>query len=257
MEPTSKLDDERALPRTYRTPPLAEVLCEARFSSATPWDWTVPGLIYGRISADFPTKEEQGLFAMQLQVPGQEAAQVTQQGIGRMRFVNEDRSGFVQVGPNLLVVNRLPPYPGWQGFCDVVVAQLENYLAVARPARLERLTLRYLNKVVIPGGQFRLEDYFWAIPGLPLGLEAELNAFATLSFEGPAQQLSIGFGTTEGGSPTEAHFLMDLEATGEPGTLDSAAIGQWLDTAHQRIELAFDRSFTEQTHREIFGEGPN
>jgi uncharacterized protein (TIGR04255 family) len=78
---------------------------------------------------------------------------------------------------------------------------------------------------------------------------------ATLAFQGPAQQLSIGFGTTEGGSPTEAAFLMDLEASGEPETLDTAAISEWLNTAHQRIELAFDRSFTEQTHREIFGEG--
>lgn len=44
--------------RTYNKPPLIEAVCDFRFSSTQPWDWTIPGLFYEQIRLDFPNKNQ-------------------------------------------------------------------------------------------------------------------------------------------------------------------------------------------------------
>lgn len=83
------------MPRVYAQPPLVEALAEFQFVSSDAWDWTVPGLLYGRIKRSFPTKR--ALPTVQLQVrtaPDAEPEEV-RQGIARMQFLtaHERRRG--------------------------------------------------------------------------------------------------------------------------------------------------------------------
>ena len=158
------------MPRRYQRPPLTEALCEFQFAPTEAWDWTIPGLIYSRIKADFPVKREQPIVEMQLRTMGANAPEEVRHGIARMRFLTPDETGVVQVAPNLLVVNRLPPYPGWAYFRTLVLAQLDTYVEVAEPKALGRVSLRYLNRVSIPAARLDLSHYFHALPGLPVTL---------------------------------------------------------------------------------------
>lgn len=244
--------------RRYERPPLTEALCEFQFESSQGWDWTIPGLVYERIRADFPTKREKSLVEFSIQGTGMPEPQQFRPGVDRLQFFREDESGIVQVGPNLLAVNQLIPYAGWESFRPLILGQLEHYRSIANPDRLRRVVLRYINKVGVPATQFDLAEYFQALPGLPSDLAGNVTAFFTtsdLGYDDPPMRLKLTFGTASSDSPESSQFLMDLEMASTEGlALEIDAIDHWLETAHERIERAFDSSFTERTHREVFGQ---
>jgi len=233
-------------------------LCEFQFTPTESWDWTVPGLIYNRIHEEFPTKREQPILEMKVRAAGTDAAQEIRQGVARMRFLTPDETGIVQVGPNLLAVNRLPPYPGWAGFRASVLTQLGNYIEVAQPLAIERVSVRYINRVALKTTHLELADYFRALPGLPANMTGNITAFFTsadIAHDAPSTRLKLTFGSAVSGNERESHFIMDLEMTSlEPVEMDAQPVGAWLDVAHERLEQAFDASFTDRTHAEVFGE---
>src|SRR5690349_12984877 len=101
--------------RLYQKPPLVEALCEFRFDSAQPWDWTIPGLIYAQIKDEFPMKREQRTLELAIETSPEKTQQL-RGDIGRMQFLRKDESALVQVGPDILAVNQLSPYPHWPRF---------------------------------------------------------------------------------------------------------------------------------------------
>jgi uncharacterized protein (TIGR04255 family) len=149
------MDPYRAI--KYGNPPIIEVVAEFRFVPSEPWDLTVPGLVYDRLREQFPRKR---LLKV---LEGEAAAEAT--GIrqefrlaDRMQFLSDDEKAFVQVGPDLLAVNHLAPYPTWEGFVPLVQHGVDTYLSVAHPRGLHRIGLRYINQLEIPGKTVDLEQ---------------------------------------------------------------------------------------------------
>src|SRR5882672_10952662 len=97
--------------RIYEEPPLIEAVCEFHFEPGHEWDWTIPGLIYPKLSKDFPKKREQRLFQLQVQAGPQEMTQSLKGQGARMQFLKEDERALIQVGPDTLAINHLKPYP--------------------------------------------------------------------------------------------------------------------------------------------------
>jgi len=102
----------------YANPPIIETLCEFHFEAGEPWDWTVPGLVYARVRHEFPDRAEQRTFQVDLQAG--KALPPRVDTVAKMQFLRKDRSALIQVGPNVLVVNHLPPYPNWNGFRELI-----------------------------------------------------------------------------------------------------------------------------------------
>ena len=91
--------------RTYNKPPLIEAVCDFRFSSSQPWDWTIPGLFYEQIRERFPIKEQ--LNAIETVVdPNQ--GRFVQQTQPKLQFASEARDEVIQIGPNNLSIHQLP-----------------------------------------------------------------------------------------------------------------------------------------------------
>jgi uncharacterized protein (TIGR04255 family) len=62
----------------------------------------------------------------------------------RTQFLRADEKCFVQLEPNFLAINHLPPYPTWEGYRPLVYDASQAYLDVAQPASLNRIGLRYI-----------------------------------------------------------------------------------------------------------------
>jgi uncharacterized protein (TIGR04255 family) len=80
--------------RTYNKPPLIEAVCDFRFSSPQPWDWTIPGLFYERIQSDFPNKNQ--LSTIETTVDANEG-KVVQQTQPKMQFISRDGTSAIHV----------------------------------------------------------------------------------------------------------------------------------------------------------------
>ncbi len=151
--------------KRYRKPPLEQFVCEFRFEPGSPWDLTIPGLIYERLQGDFPKRKQEARYESRLKKAKQGLEhEVTKSE--QMKLLNESESALVQIGQNLIAVVHLRPYPGWEDFLPMINRGLEVYKEVARPAGINRIGLRCVNLVKIPDSKVELEQYFDFYPHL-------------------------------------------------------------------------------------------
>src|SRR5262249_45340778 len=144
----------------------------------------------------------------------------------------------VQVGENLLAVNQLPPYYGWEKFEQEALGALSIYLDLWKPRRIRRAGLHYVDRVEIPGDTINLPDWFNLYPVLPaLFQDRPVSNFA-MAFDVAGQRegdvLSIQFLQQPSANPelNPIHLqwnyvaLRGMEATSEE-------VRSWLALAHE------------------------
>ena len=164
--------------RKYPAPPLVEAVCEFRFDPTSVYDLTVPGLVFEKLQEQFPKRRQAGYLQTTIQKTPEGVRQVVSQ-LDVSQFFSEDEHRVVQVGRNLLSVNQLKPYPGWETLLPVIQGALAEYCGIAKPKGYQRIGLKYLNRINIPVPQIELEDYFDFYPHLGERLPQQLVEFST------------------------------------------------------------------------------
>lgn len=239
--------------RIYENPPLIEAVCEFRFEPSQPWDWTIPGLVYDKVKSEYPKKRQQNIVEVELRAEQEELAQRLKGGIARMQFLRSDERALIQVGPDLLTVNHLKPYPTWKTFKEMIVHAFNVYREIANPRGIRRIGLRYINKIEIPEPRVEIEDYLLAAPKVP---EVVPQIFATFvqRVEIPFEQAN-GMLVLQSGSMRDEHtegtaFMLDLDfftLQADKLTLDSAM--EWVENAHDEVERTFEACVTDKARK--------
>jgi uncharacterized protein (TIGR04255 family) len=240
--------------KIYRNAPIIEALVEFQFTSQQ-WDWTVPGLMYERLERSFPKKRQQNVLQVEMQAEAAQIAQKVKGGIARMQFVREDDKALIQVGPDLLAVNYLKPYPNWATFGAQILQALSMYREIAAPTGLKRIGLRYINRVEIPQPRVEIEEYFHIFPKIPM--PQDMSAFL-MRVEVPLTAanglLVITMGSTPSGQPECSAFILELGfSTVQAESLALESSSAWIEGAHMQIENAFEACITDKA-RVVFEE---
>lgn len=200
--------------RKYNNSPIVEALCEFQFVPGQPWDFTIHGLFYEKISKEFSEKQQQMSVEIRLK---QEAGAIQHEVLPtpeRMQFFRKDKTALIQVGPDLLTVNHLKPYPMWEVFKPLILDNLNKYHEVAKPKGFKRLVLRYINKIDIPEKSIGLSDYFNYYPYLPKELPQIHYAFSArveIPYEENRDRILLTFGSIISEKPDMVSFLLDLK----------------------------------------------
>ncbi len=241
--------------RKYKYPPIIEAICEFRLAPDTKWDLTVPGLLYEKIRGDFPIKEQKV-------VPELDADSITS-STPRLRlnerviFLKNDKKTFMQVGQNLLAVNRLKPYESWNNFQPDVELALKGLMACVDVGAFQRIGLRYINKIEIKQPTIKLEDYFDFRPNLGERLPKDMSAF-TVGCELPFNERRDICRMQLTSAVSDAHeasallldfdyFLLKAQNYNLEQTLE------WINNSHAKIEQLFEGCIQDSL-RHIFGE---
>jgi uncharacterized protein (TIGR04255 family) len=240
--------------KQYRRPPLVEVFCEFFFEGpeGTEWDsFGVPSF-YKKIKSDFPTRKRLASVGVEFKVAGNGAApEVKTVGppTPRHQFVSENGKTLVQLGENLLVVNQLPPYYGWERFEPTVAECLKTYVGIWKPKTVARAAVHYIDKVDIPKPEVRIEQYLNLYPNLPEFPGTTATNLAMAYEVGGASEgdiLAVTMRQHPSANPEGVSFMFqwDYVATvGMPAT--SSAVGSWLKGAHGFLSQVFLSTFTE------------
>lgn len=241
--------------RTYNRPPLIEAVCDFRFSSSQPWDWTIPGLFYEQIQSNFPIRQQVNVIETTIDA---RQAKVVQQSQPKLQFLNENRTEVIQVGPDNLSIHQLRPYDGWDHFKARILEYLLTYRKAAKPLSLTRLGLRYVNHIALPYTEFELEDYFRILPQVPDPIPQVFPTFLLnieVPYTSPECGLRIIFATVVPETPNTLAHVLDLDIFSTDNAIPSIdEVSNWIEMAHSRVEAAFEAAFTERTHHEIFEE---
>ncbi len=134
--------------RRYKNSPIAKSICEFQFEDQSEWDLTVPGLVYDRVHNEFPTRRHAASSTLGIQ--GDRGNIPPQFGSAPLlQFVRPDEKALLQIGPHLLSVHLLNPYSSWSEFLPLIQTGFHEYCDVARPKAIQRLGLRYINRIEI------------------------------------------------------------------------------------------------------------
>jgi len=240
--------------RKYANPPIVEAVCEFGLTSETRFDLTVPGLLYERLKGSFPHKEQRMIREVELkQEP--EGLQQEIRTSERIMFFTEEKTMLVQVGPRLLVINVLKPYPHWEGFKPRIETAWKSLQATVEVQGLERIGLRYINHIELPAQRVELSEYFEFYPSVGQRLPQQMVSFlAGVEFSYADDRDHCRVQLTPIRSGGKGLFMLDIDYfLARPRAVEVADALAWVEEAHSRVEEVFEGCITDKL-REIFEE---
>ena len=243
--------------RQYSNPPIIEAVCEFRFTTDTEWDLTIAGLVYDQVKNDFPNKEERAVREVTIS-GGPKGMEQQVRTTQRMVFLTTDKKTLIQVGPHLLAVNRLKPYPSWDEFkpqIEKAFAALNHTLEQVRG--LERIGLRYINRIEIPSKTVDLDQYFEFRPFLGERLPQNMTGFiigCMLPFFESRDVCKVQLTNAVPEQPDTGAFLLDLDYfVTKPQAVSPDQALEWVETAHAKVESLFEGCISDRL-RKLFEE---
>lgn len=244
------------MPRKYLNPPVIEAVCEFRLTPDSKWDLTVPGLIYEKVSKEFPNKEQRLIQEVEI-THGPQGIQQQLRTSERVLFLTNERKIFIQVGPHFLAINSLKPYPTWDGFKPWIEKAFNALVETVNVERLHRIGLRYINRIEIPSQSVKLEDYFEFYPFLGNKLPQVMANFliqSLIPFFDERDSCKVHLTNAVSDKPGNISFLLDLDFfLAKPQVVSASQALEWVESAHHRVEELFEGCITERL-REIFQE---
>lgn len=159
-------------------PPIVEAVLDIRLSLA---DKTTPQeveALHARIKDNYPIKKIQRLYERQIRFDqGKPVESDAKSGVLGFQFWNEEKTQIVQFRLNGFSFSRLFPYQNWKQF-SVEAKRLWDIYRSSLPIQgIERLALRYINRLKIPKAKIDLSDYFTVRPKVPEFRESSLSNF--------------------------------------------------------------------------------
>jgi uncharacterized protein (TIGR04255 family) len=233
----------------YAEPSIIEALCEFVFVPDTLSDFTIFGRFDAHVAAQLPVRDQVEMMSINVRNVGAGIEQAMHRE-PRVRFFNREKTRLAQVGPNLLSANVLPPYPHWPEFRRFIFECLDAYIKAAKPQKIERMTLRYIDRIVPPArDQFRLGD--WLSTGsayIPKFLEDSSHSANSRvqKDEGNGQAVVTVVHSEETGAP---FIVLDTELSLNEITLDTKTVSAKLDLLHTRVIDIFEACISDQTRK--------
>lgn len=245
----------------YNKSPIIESICELKFTEDTNWDITVPGLIFGDIRSEYPLKEQRTTPEVKFSSSGTvfREAQSQIKVHESVIFLTKDKKSRIQVGPRLLVINRLRPYLTWDDFKSQIDQALEKLKARVDINGIQRIGLRYINKIEIPVEDNRvdLDKYFDFRPfcgdRLPQ-THGEFIVGCVFSYSDNRDLCRVEFTSAVPENEGSLAFILSLDYfLAKPRSISLTQIIEWIDGAHDELEKLFEGCILPPL-REIFQE---
>jgi hypothetical protein len=222
-------------------------LCEFRFKESDKWDWTIPGRLFDQIGSEFSQRNQVNAFGVQVNFgPGKPVTSHIETSPERLQFKRPNNSAMVQVGPHLLTVNHLKPYPQWENFLALILRILETYWKLTEHVPFERIGLRYINEIQLSAEQIEISAIITTSPSLPGPLNCPLAGFYQrheLRYDGPLGILIHQTGI-QAKPDGKTSLMLDLDF-GSQDVSDLKTkdeVQNWLEKAHDRVYEAFRAS---------------
>lgn len=146
---------------------------------------------------------------------GQASSQISFDWKG-LRFQSDDEKHIAQFNRDGFVFSQLEPYQDWQQLHEEAMKLWPVYMELAQPLAIDRLGLRFINRIRLPIGEFQLEDYLKSAPQPPQGLDLPFTSFMhqdTLIVHGQPYVINIikAIQPPAVDGPSSAALILDID----------------------------------------------
>jgi uncharacterized protein (TIGR04255 family) len=145
----------------YVRPPINEAICEIHFLLPFPLDQTQIERIQPVWQANYPSQQMVAEQNVQLQL-SMDKVDAKSIPVGHKLIARSaDGKNLAQLGGTLVAINRLNPYLGWEeSFRDTILARVADAVNLYGIQDLDRVGLRYINKIDLPEKPVKWSDWF-------------------------------------------------------------------------------------------------
>lgn len=235
--------------------PIVEAILEVRAQASTPWEESTIATIVQQKIPDYPNVQPVQTIRHELKMEaGQKPEQkVSDLGWRGLRCETEDKLQVAQFYRDSFVFSRLQPYEDWDAFCSEALRLWTFHRSMAKPEQVDRLGLRFINRIRVPQGKsFDLDDYLTAAPQPPAGIDFPFVSFLHQdSFMVPGHPYGVNMIKTvqEAGG---IWLILDIDVfTTQPVQVEEVEQSDYLRNMRWLKNKFFFSSITEKAKEEL------
>lgn len=207
--------------------------------------------------AEYPKEESRNIGAVTIQL-GPGVASATEQKPWSLVFRNKTDNQVAQFAVNGFTFSRLEPYQDWEHLRNEARRLWDIYRQFAKPQRIVRIAVRYINVLKFPGERVEPEQFLKIYPEVPKGLPPELQDYGPFSMRLPFYQydlraiLVINEGNAIVQQPGFVSIALDLDLFVEnPQVNNEQQLWEFFEKLRERKNRYFEASITDKTRELI------
>ena len=234
--------EEMKTTHKYKNPPLFESVFELFYTTKS-WSSIVPGKFYDEVKDKFP-KTPQNRERLGVMLNDKEL-KIGDNNL--IQYKNEKKDTIIQLSQNLLTVNKLPKYEGWEKYVETIVYAVNALKRVLELDNINRIGLKVINKIDIQSHSLEsLKKYLTIYPTIPKNLLNKVNGIR-LTVESPLieneEVLLMLLNTLQKEENYEAPIMFQLYITRISKVPEDYK--DWLEHAHSTLHKTFIESLTD------------
>lgn len=148
--------------------PITEAVIEIRAHAMETVTWNESEILAKLKSQlpDYPEHRPTRGFESQFQIrPGQEPSVATRDlGLQGFQFASTDKKRITNFQRVRFSFSWLHPYPNWKDFSGEALRLWKIHQGLAQPLEIQRLGVRFINRITVPAGRISVENYFKGFP---------------------------------------------------------------------------------------------
>jgi uncharacterized protein (TIGR04255 family) len=159
--------------------PIVEAVIEIRARSEVPWqESTISDELKSKLP-DYPIIGSQSEFRQEVHILSGHPPETKHEDLGwkGLRFQSADGLQVIQFNRDGFLFSRLQPYENWERFQQEALRLWEFHSALAHVTEIQRLGLRFINRIVMPVRETAFEDYIQPRASSPQGLDLPFYNF--------------------------------------------------------------------------------
>ena len=233
--------------------PIAEAVLEIKARAVAAWDEDSVRPILTRRLPDYPHVLQRRQIQQQMVVRGSRAEhQVSDAGWTGLEFRSANSKQVARFDRDAFSFARLRPYQRWGKFESEALRLWNIHQATARPTDVQRVGLRFINRIQTPVGRLDINDYLIGGPHQPTGVALQSIGFLhhdMVAFPGSEYNGNIVRAIQRPPNPQSGPILiLDIDIfTAQPAPVDERLLRRRLGEMRWLKNKIFFGSITAKT----------
>jgi uncharacterized protein (TIGR04255 family) len=203
----------------------------------------------------YPTRMKRVLTELEGRLSNDGAAASARSNIVGYLFKSADENQVFQARLDGFALSRLKPYESWKPFRDEARRLWDVYRSVAKPTRVTRVAVRYINRLDLPLPVQDLKDYLRTAPEVSSDLPQELAGYflrLELPFKDIASVLVVNQTIVAPATPNVASVVLDVDVFRvDDLPPDEQSMWDFFEVLRARKNEVFEACITDRA-RELF-----
>lgn len=243
-----------AKPQHYSKAPITEAIIDVRVSPSDQLTVSDLALMVEGDELSYPERRDHCYAEGHFQLGKDTSASASSKHTGFV-FYSEDKKQIFQARLDGFTMSRLAPYGSWTPFRDEARRLWEKYRSIVNPISINRLAVRYLNRLDLPLPLDDFKDYLLTVPevapDLPQGLE---GFFVRLQI--PQQDIPVTLllseAIVEPARDGVVSVVLDIDMyRNKEVPSDEESIWDFFEVLHDRKNDVFEACITDDTRELI------